>query len=168
VDASMSICRLDQVHKFHSSISELINDLELSPMPIRYSGKLSKEALRLLFELSPIHVIKNGKGQYVCIGGIKQLLLARAKLPPEHEIPILLHNGKSVDKAETKRRLLVELYHQPALMSLAFGDTKMAKEMFKKFEAPAVFQLEELKLDTLELQAYWSGTSKRTIQRGRE
>lgn len=166
--ASMSTCRLEQIYKFHSSLSELINNLELPPPPIRYSKKLSEEAIRLLLELSPVQVVRSGKEKYACIAGIKQLLLARAKLPLEYEIPVLLHHGRRVDKTEVKKRLLVELYHQPSLMSVAYGDTQTIGSISKSLKTLNPLLLAELNLETDDLQAYWSGVSKGTIGRGRK
>lgn len=167
--ASMSTCRLEQVQKYHNSLSDLINNYQLPPFPVRFSKLLTQESIHALLELSPIHVMPQKKSDgFTCVGGIRSLMLARTILPPEYKIPILLYHASKISKVLVQKRFLVELYHQPELMSLAHGDTKMAGLMYPTLEELDKPLLKELALDTIELQAYWSGASTRTVKRGKE
>lgn len=167
--ASMSTCRLEQIQKYHSSLSELVNNYQLPPFPVRFSKLLTQESIHALLELSPIHAMpqKNGDG-FTCVGGIRLLMLARTMLPPEYEIPILLYHASKISKVLVQKRFLVELYHQPELMTLAHGDTKMAGLMYPDLEELDEDLLKGLQLDTADLQAYWAGVSSRTVKRGKE
>lgn len=165
----MSECRLEQIHKYHGCLAKLINNYQLPPFPVGFTKLLTQESIRALLELSPVHVVPNKKGDgFVCVGGVRQLMLARIKLPPEKEIPVLLYHATKINREKTQRRFLVELYHQPALMSLAHGDTKMAGLMYPDLEGLDETMLKGLQLKTAELQAYWAGVSGRTVKRGKE
>lgn len=172
MNASMSECRLEQICDYHKFISQLINDLELTPFPIHFTESLSETSLKFLLELSPIHVIKKQKeDKFVCVGGIKQLMLARAMLKPEQSISILLYHAEKLTSKELenqKKRLLVELYQQPTLMMMAHGDTKMIDSTAKNLNKLDKTILAELKLEDDDFQAFWSGVSVRTIQRARK
>lgn len=167
--ASMIKCRLEQVYKYHGCLAEMINNYQLPPFPISFTKLLTQESMLALLELSPVHVVPNKKGdRFICVGGIRQLMLARTKLPPEKEIWVLRYHTTKVNIEKTRQRFLVELYHQPALMRLAHRDTKMAQLMYPALEELDEGMLKGLQLKTADLQAYWAGVSSRTVKRGKE
>jgi len=163
--ATMSYRPLQQIQKYHNHLAQLVNSLELAPSVTSFTKHLTERSLETLLELSPIHVIKQDKGVYECVGGIRQLIMARRVLPPESKIPMLVY-AVEPSMAEMQQRLLVELYQQPVLMALSQRDTNIAKGMPTKLKSIDKTLLKALNLDTDKKQAYWTDVSERTINRG--
>jgi len=64
----MSSCQPRQIHKYHSDLAALVNDLYLATFAASFTKSLSEKSLQTLLELSPIHVIKCDSGRYECVG----------------------------------------------------------------------------------------------------
>jgi len=163
--APMSSCQLRQIHKYHTDLAALINALDLAPFATSFTKSLSEKSLQTLRELSLVHVIRSGRDRYECVGGVRQLSLARKVLSSENTIPVLIHSDE-MDRDTIQRRLLVGLYQQPALMGMSHGDTQMAKDMIERLKTLDESLLADLNLNSDKRQSYWSGVSDRTIQRG--
>lgn len=147
----------------HAELAKFIQSIQLPPLALTYFESLSKEALINLLCISPVSVAKSRNGYYV-VGGIRQYLAAQQLLTQDETIPVLKYDSR-IDIKSMKKRLLVEIFHQPLLLGLCQSDTRTIKSILNSLDNIDSELLSDLEIATKFTQAFWGRVSERTLAR---
>ncbi len=84
--------------ELHASVPDELRQtyMALNPMAEPASHWFSVEAVEMLLQIHPIHVIQTKKA-YQCVAGLRSWQLAKQILAPEHEVPLILRPSPRQD-----------------------------------------------------------------------